>query len=293
MTRWDGLGPLGGSGEQGVPEGEDLEVGAEALFAGLPELAGAFAGDAEFVADEIERRVLEVIPADRVGLLGGQAVEGVGQAIHQIAAGGAGGRAGRMGIGEIFVEDGRAGFFGGEIGEGGLNLRQGVVEGFRDVVGRGRAAEFVGELVFDARDGAGALTPTAGERVEPTQFVEHGAADADEAEGAGVLPGTDEAAGGVHEGLAAGGREVIAVDVGGQTRSDTGQRPIDQIQQGGRVGRVVTGRRWRWAESAGCDHVRNARRIGFTRATSSGGGLVRRWVSRAKINPLPVGKWVV
>jgi len=67
--------------------------------------------------------------------------------------------------------------------------------------------------VLGLRDRADSLPTPAGEGVEATQLIEHGATNADEAEGTGFLERSFEAPRRINEGFAAGREEVISVDV--------------------------------------------------------------------------------
>lgn len=228
---------VGSGGDQCVPELQDTEVFAQPVFTGRAQLAGPLTGDAELVADGIERRILEVITPDRVGLPLGQPVERVEQLGEQVAPLGPEGRIGRERVGEVFVEDRSAGLFGREVGLSGPHLVSGEVQRFGDFDGQGTAPQFVGELVLDPGHGPSAFAPPSGKGIEAPQLVEHGAANPHETEGAGLAGRAVEPQGGVHQGLASGGGEIVTINVGREARGDTGQRAVHQVEQLDRIRR--------------------------------------------------------
>ncbi|GAB5562860.1 MAG: hypothetical protein SynsKO_45070 [Synoicihabitans sp.] len=140
--------------------------------------------------------------------------------------------------------------------------------------------------MLGAGDGAGPFPPTASEGIETSEFIEHRTTDPHEAEGAGLGGGTIEAKSRVDESLPSGGGQVITIDMSRESGRDAGQRAIDQVEQfdwiGCRAGR---------AEGIWCYHDETP--AGGLGLLGHREDLVRRWVSRAKKIPLPVGKWAV
>jgi hypothetical protein len=127
------------------------------------------------------------------------------------------------------------------------------------------------EFMLDPGDGADPFPPPTGEGVETSEFIEHGPADPHEAEGPGFGGGTVETERRIDESLAAGGGQIIAIDMSRESGRDTGQSTIDQIKQFDRIGRGAG-----WAEGIWCYHDETpAGGLGFTWSqgeTSSGGG---------------------
>ena len=87
------------------------------------------------------------------------------------------------------------------------------------------AAEFARELGGGARHQADAGTRPAGKRIEPAEFIKHGAAHPCIAESAGLGGRTGEAQQGLDERDLAGAREILARDMDRQA-------PADMLQHG-------------------------------------------------------------
>ena len=121
--------------DHGVPQGEDLKVLAQAVFAGGAQLTGPFPGNPEFGADHVEGGILDVVATNRVGLPIRQTAQGVEELAEQVSAFRVVGRARRFRISKIFVEDRSPGFFCGEVSLGGPHLSGGEVEGFGNLDG--------------------------------------------------------------------------------------------------------------------------------------------------------------
>jgi hypothetical protein len=167
-------------------------------------LPGSLARDAEFMADDIEGDIVEVIPAHGVSLLGRQPFECGEKTTQDIALLSLIDGGGCRGISVVFVEYRCARCFGREICKGRKHLASGKADVGGDFGGLGATIEQIGEGVVGLSHGADSLPSPTGEGIEAPQLIEHGSTHTDEAEGSGFFERTGEAPRRLDKGFAAG-----------------------------------------------------------------------------------------
>lgn len=194
------------------------------------DLGDARFGELKDFGDFLELEILNIIEDEHLGLGLGEAAQAGEEKFAVFLAQYFSGGVERALIGDNFlVEDGVGivaavgGLVEGEEGDGFDAIEEGLVfavaelEVVLDFLGCGFASEKLREAFLDLGELAGIVVNGAGDPVEPPQFVEDGAADAQGAVGveAGSF-GRIVALDGVHESKDAGADQFFARNVGGK-----------------------------------------------------------------------------
>ena len=133
-----------------------------------------------------------------------------------------------------------------------------------DLAGRGGTAELLRQLGRGAAHDIHARPGATRQRVEPAQFVEHGAAHARERIGTGLVNGAVEVAQRFDERDPAGAGEVITTDGDRQPAGERSQRGVDHIEE------ILDARRLEGDRQQGGVHGQNGCKVVSSAANSRG-----------------------